>query len=53
MTNVICYGPEPKSNEEVEQRLILNKQGRVWFNSYNFGQAFYSYELKSSSKKIC
>ena len=51
VTNVICYGPEPKPNEEVEQRLTLNKQGRVWFNSYNFGQGFYSFELKSSSRK--
>ena len=51
VTNILCYGPEPKPNEEVEQRLTLDKMGRVWFYSYNFGHGFHGFELKSSSRK--
>ena len=33
----VCYGPTPESDEEVEQRLVIHRDGRVWFTAYNFG----------------
>lgn len=33
----ICYGPCPEPDEEVEQRLTIHRDGRVWFVGYNFG----------------
>ena len=37
ISNNICYGPSPKADEEVEQRLTILKNGRVWFSGYNYG----------------
>lgn len=37
VSNVICYGPCPEPDDEVEQRLTINAEGRVWFSSYTFG----------------
>ena len=36
-SNGVCYGPSPAPDEEVEQRLVLYNDGRVWFTGYNFG----------------
>ena len=33
----VCYGPAPEPDEEVEQRLVIHRDGRVWFTAYNFG----------------
>lgn len=38
VSNGICYGPCPESNDEIEQHLTINARGRVWFSSYNFGK---------------
>lgn len=34
-SNNVSYGPPPEQDEEVEQRLTLSKDGRVWFSGYN------------------
>jgi hypothetical protein len=43
ISNNICYGHCPEPDEEVEQRLTINADGRVWFSGYNFGQGFHNY----------
>lgn len=37
ISNSICNGPCPEPNDEVEQHLTVNANGRVWFSAYNFG----------------
>ena len=37
ISNNICYGPCPDLNDEVEQRLTVSSNGRVWFSGYNYG----------------
>ena len=49
--NNICYGPMPESDEEVEQHLTINNEGRVWFSGYNFGLCGERYE-KARSKNF-
>ncbi len=44
VSNKICYAPMPEANEEVEQRLTINKEGHVWFSGYNFGHGGERYE---------
>lgn len=36
VSNNICYGPMPKPNDEVEQRLTITADGRVWLSRYRF-----------------
>ena len=43
ISNNISYGPCPEPDEEVEQRLTINTNGRVWFSGYNFAQGFDRY----------
>lgn len=43
-SNNIGYGPCPEPNEEVEQRLTIAADGRVWLSGYNCGQGFEQYE---------
>lgn len=31
------YGPMPLPDQEIEQRLTLNRRGQVWFSNYLFG----------------
>lgn len=33
----LTYGPCPAPDEEVDQRLTILRDGRVWFTGYNFG----------------
>ncbi len=49
VSNNICYGPSPEPDDEVEQHIIINADGRIWFSAYNFGSGFDGYE-KSRSK---
>lgn len=35
-----CHGPMPEPDEEIEQRLTINREGRVWFSAYNFGDGY-------------
>ncbi len=37
VSNNICYGPKPNPEDEVEQRLTVNADGRVWFSAYAYG----------------
>lgn len=41
----------PDPDDEVEQRLTINDEGRVWFSGYNFGRNGESYE-KARSKNF-
>ena len=36
-SNSICYGPCPEPDDEVEQRIIISWDGRVWFSRYLYG----------------
>lgn len=36
VSNNICYGPAPAHNEEVEQHLTINREGRVWLTRLSF-----------------
>lgn len=49
VSNNICYGSPPKPENEVEQHLTINAEGRVWFSAYNFGEGFGRYQ-KARSK---
>ena len=45
ISNNICYGPSQKADEEVEQRLTILKNGRVWFSGYNYGSGYGKFEI--------
>ena len=49
VSNNICYGPPPEPDDEVEQHITINADGRVWFSAYNFGSGFDGHK-KSRSK---
>ncbi len=49
ISNDICYGPCPEPDDEVEQHLTVNSEGRVWFSAYAFGDRFGKYK-KARSK---
>ena len=49
VSNNICYGLPPKPDDEVEQHITINAEGRVWFYAYNFGSGFGEHE-KARSK---
>ena len=49
VSNNICYGPAPEPDDEVEQHITINTDGRVWFSAYNFGSGFDGHE-KSRGK---
>ena len=51
VSNNICYGPMPEPDEEIEQHLTINSEGRVWFSGYNFGSGGERYE-KARSKNF-
>lgn len=51
VSNNICYGPMPEPDEEVEQHLTINNEGRIWFSGYNFGRGGERYE-KARSKNF-
>ena len=36
ISNCLCYGQKPQPNDEVEQRLSITEDGRVFFSSYNY-----------------
>lgn len=40
VSNNICFGTPPDTEDEIEQRLTINSDGRVWFSGYNFGEDF-------------
>ena len=40
ISNNVSYGPPPEPDEEVEQRLTINAEGRVWFSAYTIGYGY-------------
>jgi len=38
ISNNWCYGPMPEPEDEIEQHLTINSNGRVWFSVYAFGE---------------
>lgn len=53
VSNNICYGSMPGPDEEVEQHITINNEGRVWFSGYNFGHGGERYErARSKNFKI-
>jgi len=48
ISNNISFGPMPKSDEVVEQRLTVSRNGRVWFSSYMYGEGFDKHVLKET-----
>lgn len=52
-SNNISYGPCPEPEEEVEQHLTLNDQGRVWFAAFQHGDRSERYvHSRSVSKTV-
>lgn len=49
ISNNVCYGPQPKPEDEIEQHITINTEGRVWFSAYNFSSGFGEHE-KARSK---
>lgn len=49
VSNNLGYGLPPEADEEVEQHITINAEGRVWFSAYNFGSIPGKYE-KARSK---
>ncbi len=37
ISNDICFGPCPNSDDEVEQHLRINSDGHIWLSRYRFG----------------
>ena len=37
LSNGLCYGQCPEADDEVEQRLTILSDGRVWFTGYDYG----------------
>ena len=53
ISNNTCFGHMPEPNEEVEQHLIINNEGRVFFSGYKFGHSGEQYEkARSKNYKI-
>lgn len=53
ISNNTCFGHMPEPNEEVEQHLIINNEGRVFFSGYKFGHSGEQYEkARSKTYKI-
>lgn len=53
ISNNTCFGHMPEPNEEVEQHLIINNEGRVFFSGYKFGYSGEQYEkARSKNYKI-
>lgn len=36
VSNNLSYGPRPECGEEIEQRLTINAEGRVWLSGYSY-----------------
>lgn len=38
ISDLLCYGPCPESEDAIEQRITISATGRVWFTEYLFGE---------------
>ena len=52
VSNRLGYGPCPEPDEEVEQHITLNSEGRVWFSAYVFGQRRDGHYEKSRTQNL-
>lgn len=52
VSNSIGYGPQPAPDKEVEQRLTIASDGRVFYSSYNYGDGIKYHKTRSASGKI-
>lgn len=48
VSNNICYGLPPEPDDEVEQHITINADGRIWFSAYSFGAGFGGHEKSRS-----
>lgn len=47
VSNRLCYGPAPRSDEEVEQRLTILENGQVYLSRYSFGDGKSDHHLET------
>lgn len=52
ISNYLGYGPCTEPNEEVEQHIAINSEGRIWFSTYNFGHRRDGRHEKSRTKNF-
>lgn len=53
VSNNICYGSQPKPDDEVEQHLTINTKGQVWFSAFNYGEGAGQYqEARTNNFKV-
>lgn len=52
ISNSSCYGPCPMPDDEIEQRLTITDDGRLFFTSYNYGSGEKYTKAKEYRKKI-
>lgn len=52
VSNNFGYGPWPEADEEIEQRLTVTSEGRVWFSGYGPSIRGNGEKLRSSQSKI-
>ena len=52
VSNNFGYGPWPEADEEIEQRLTITSEGRVWFSGYGPSMMGNGEKLRSSQSKI-
>lgn len=50
ISNNIGYGTPPEPDEEVEQHITINADGRVWFSAYHFGDVLGKYQKARSQQ---
>lgn len=52
VSNRLGYGPCPEPDEEVEQHITINSEGRVWFSAYVFRQHRNGHYEKSRTQNL-
>ena len=48
----VCYGPMPEPEREVEQRLTILSDGRVWLSRYCFGDGWPHKLISKETKRF-
>ncbi|MEG2669742.1 MAG: hypothetical protein RR957_04685 [Oscillospiraceae bacterium] len=52
ISNCLCYGPCPETDDEVEQHLTITFDGRIYFSSYKYGNGVKYIKSKTRNFKI-
>ena len=52
VSNRLCFGPQPKPMDEIEQHLSIYGDGRVFFSGYWFGDGYDFKYKKARSKRF-